>query len=142
MAKWKDNKQNNEGNKKDNDNNKKDNDNKQEKKSKYESIRVPAANLAGMEFGDVKFVINGGNQLVDVVGVQLIQQPVQRMIDLVIAEVMVTEGHMKGSTAFWPYPAGADVVIQRTDKIMKQEKQAKRRETWNAIKDFITFKWW
>lgn len=136
MAKWKNEKQNNE--KKNNNNNegKKDGN---EKKSKYESIRVPAADLAGMEFGTAKFVVSGGNQLVDVVGVHLIKQPVQRTIDIVVAEVMVTEGHMKGSTAFWPYPAGADVTIQKTEAHIKKEKQEKRAELWNKFLNTISF---
>lgn len=136
MAKWKDNKGKQENN--DNKDNK-GNDSNKEKKSKYESIRVPAADLASMEFGSAKFVVNGGNQLVDVVGVHLIKQPVQRTIDIVVAEVMVTEGHMKGSTAFWPYPAGADVNIQKTEKHIKQEKKAKRTELWNKFLNTISF---
>lgn len=137
MAKWKDNKQHN-GDKQGNGDKDKDKG-QQEKKSKYESIRVPAADLAGMEFGTAKFVVSGGNQLVDVVGVHLIKQPVQRTIDIVVAEVMVTEGHMKGSTAFWPYPAGADVVIQKTETHIKQEKKEKRAALWNKFLNTISF---
>ncbi len=136
MAKWKNEKQNNE---KKNDNNNEGKKDGNEKKSKYESIRVPAADLAGMEFGTAKFVVSGGNQLVDVVGVHLIKQPVQRTIDIVVAEVMVTEGHMKGSTAFWPYPAGADVTIQKTEAHIKKEKQEKRAELWNKFLNTISF---
>lgn len=136
MAKWKNEKQNNE---KKNDNNNEGKKDGNEKKSKYESIRVPAVDLAGMEFGTAKFVVSGGNQLVDVVGVHLIKQPVQRTIDIVVAEVMVTEGHMKGSTAFWPYPAGADVTIQKTEAHIKKEKQEKRAELWQKFLNTISF---
>ena len=137
MAKWKNEKQQHEKNNGNEQNKDKQKDG--EKKSKYESIRVPAADLAGMEFGTAKFVVSGGNQLVDVVGVHLIKQPVQRTIDIVVAEVMVTEGHMKGSTAFWPYPAGADVTIQKTEAHIKKEKQEKRAELWQKFLNTISF---
>ena len=138
MAKWKDNKANNDNKQQENGAKRKD-EQGESKKAKYESIRVPAADLASMEFGTAKFVVSGGNQLVDVVGVHLIKQPVQRTIDIVVAEVMVTEGHMKGSTAFWPYPAGADVVIQKTETHIKAEKKQKRTDMWNKFLNTISF---
>ena len=119
----------------------KDNDNKdkQDKKPKYEGVKVPASELFAMEEGSAKLLVEGGNRLVDVAAVRNVKVPVTRELDLAIVDVVITEGSMKGAVASWVYHTTQDLTILKTEKHVKQEKQAKRRALWEKFVSAITF---
>jgi len=117
----------------------KDNDNNKDKKPKYEGIKVPASELFAMEEGSAKLLVEGGNRLVDVAAVRNVKVPVTRELDLAIVDVVITEGSMKGAVASWVYHTTQDLTILKTEKYIKQEKQAKRKALWDKFVSTVTF---